>query len=87
MTLIVAETIWIQKVLVELQISSSVAHIVYCDNVNASHLAKHPIVHARTKHVEMGFHFIRERIMVGELQVSNTPTQKPIADIMTKALS
>ncbi|KAH7281420.1 hypothetical protein KP509_36G046600 [Ceratopteris richardii] len=50
------------------------------------HLAANPIFHARTKHIEVHYHFIREKLMAKEIDISFVPTEKQVADMMTKAL-
>ena len=37
---------------------------IYCDNINSMQLAKNPVFHARTKHIEVHYHFVRERVFV-----------------------
>lgn len=61
-------------------------HINY-DNVSAIKLAKNPIFHARTKHLEIHHHFIRERVLAGEISVHHVSTHEQPADIFTKSLS
>jgi hypothetical protein len=38
--------------------------ILWCDNIGAIALASNPIYHARTKHIEVDYHFIREKILL-----------------------
>ena len=60
---------------------------VYEDNQGAIEIAKNPKFHNRTKHVDIAFHFIRERIASSEIQVVYCPKRDMLADIMTKGLS
>lgn len=82
-----AELIWVQYLLTELQVSLHSAPTLWCDNIGATFLASNPMFHARTKHVELDYHFIRERIMSHQLQVQFICSKDQIADIMTKPLT
>lgn len=53
-----AEVIWIQKLLEELDISSPKAAQLWCDNIGATYLSANPVFHARTKHIEIDYHFV-----------------------------
>lgn len=60
---------------------------LHCDNISAIKLAKNPVFHARSKHIEIQHHFVRERILEGEVTVDYISTNEQPADILTKALS
>nr|GEZ80233.1 Gag/Pol polyprotein [Tanacetum cinerariifolium] len=57
-----AELIWLQALLNELGIRSSSTPILWCDNLGATYLSANPIFLARTKHVEIDYHFVRENV-------------------------
>ncbi|GJS38075.1 retrovirus-related pol polyprotein from transposon TNT 1-94 [Tanacetum coccineum] len=63
----VAELTWLQALLNELGIHSSSTPILWCDNLGATYLSANPIFHARTKHVEIYYHFVREKVAQGDL--------------------
>ena len=50
-------------------------------------VVKNPILHACTKHIEVHYHYVRERLLVGEISLMYVPTQDNLADLFTKALS
>jgi hypothetical protein len=60
---------------------------VTCDNQSALKLAKNPVFHARTKHIEVHHHFVRERVLGGEVKLDYIPTDQQPADMFTKPLS
>lgn len=64
-----ADVTWLQQLLVELHVSSSQIPVVWCDNLSAIALASNPIFHARTKHVEIDYHFIREKVLAKQIVV------------------
>ncbi|CAL1681010.1 unnamed protein product [Lasius platythorax] len=56
------------------------------DNVGAIKLAKNPEFHKRTKHVEVKYHFVREKYQENAIRIEHANTENMIADIMTKPL-
>jgi histone deacetylase 1/2 len=57
-----AEVMWIQTLLMELGVRAPRAAKLWCDNIGAKYLSANPVFHARTKHIEVDFHFVRERV-------------------------
>jgi len=57
-----AEVMWVQKLLTELRIDHPLAARLWCDNLGAKYLSANPVFHARTKHIEIDFYFVRERV-------------------------
>jgi histone deacetylase 1/2 len=81
-----AEAVWLQSVLKELGIFQHAPPILWCDNLGATFLCANPVFHARTKHIEIDFHFVREKVAAGTLRVQFIPSRDQLADIFTKAL-
>ena len=54
------------------------------DNQSAIALTKNSVDHGRSKHIDTRYHFIREQVVSGNLQVMYTPTNEMLADLMTK---
>ena len=61
--------------------------VVHCDNQSAIKLAKNPVFHARTKHIEVAHHFVREQVLRGEIELHYISTDQQPADIFTKPLA
>jgi histone deacetylase 1/2 len=81
-----AELIWVQKLLTELGVRHPPRARLWCDNLGATYLSANPIFHARTKHIEIDFHFVRERVAQKLLEVRFISTGDQLADGFTKAL-
>jgi histone deacetylase 1/2 len=82
-----AELMWVQKLLTELQISHPPAARLWCDNLGAKYLSANPVFHARTKHIEIDFHFVRERVAQKLLDIRFINTGDQVADGFTKPIS
>jgi hypothetical protein len=84
------DIIWIQKLLLEL--SPIFPHSIqpttlFCDNQGAIRLSKDSTFHARTKHIDVHFHFVRQTVAQKHITLSYCSTNDMIADIFTKSLS
>jgi len=63
------------------------AHVViYCDNISSILFANNSVYHARTKHIEVHYHFIRKKILTKEIDLIHVSTENQVVDIFTKAL-
>ncbi|KAJ4746261.1 Gag/pol [Rhynchospora pubera] len=82
-----AELVWIQYILKELHQSLPQPPLLWCDNIGATYLASNPMFNARTKHVEIDFHFIRERVVAKQLVIKFLCSKDQIADGLTKGLT
>ncbi|KAL5827815.1 hypothetical protein ACOSQ3_019666 [Xanthoceras sorbifolium] len=60
---------------------------LYCDNQSVIRLVENPVFHARTKHVEIHDHFLREKVLREEIETKYIKTEEQVADIFTKGLS
>ena len=63
------------------------ATTIMCDNQRSMLLAKNSIHHSRMKHIDMQYHFIREKLESGVIELKYCPTEHMVADVLTKALS
>jgi histone deacetylase 1/2 len=81
-----AEVIWLQYLWTDLQVPSVSAPTIWCDNLGATYLSANPIFHARTKHVEVDYHFVRDRVAKKEIQIRFVPSRDQLADVFTKPL-
>uniref|UniRef100_A0A2N9EE05 Reverse transcriptase Ty1/copia-type domain-containing protein n=1 Tax=Fagus sylvatica TaxID=28930 RepID=A0A2N9EE05_FAGSY len=82
----ICEVMWIKRMLEELKASDSLPMKLYCDNKAAISIAHNPVLHDRTKHVEVDKHFIKEKLESGLICMPYIPTAEQIADVFTKGL-
>ncbi|KAL3634153.1 hypothetical protein CASFOL_021207 [Castilleja foliolosa] len=87
LALITSEIMWIGHLLDELKIKQTRKPQIWVDNQSAIYLASNPILHARTKHIELDYHFVREKVVSDLIQVNYVPSLDQNADIFTKPLS
>ena len=82
----ICERMWIKRILEELKFSQSKPIKVYCDNKVAISIAHNPVLHDRTKHIEVEKHFIKEKLDAGIICMPYLPTTEQIVDVLTKGL-
>ncbi|GKA65515.1 hypothetical protein Tco_0765222 [Tanacetum coccineum] len=87
-------TIWIEKApqypMDESQLSDYDIHYkmvpIICDNTGAIAISNNPVLHSRTKHIDIRYHFIKDHILKGDIELHFIPTEYQLADIFTKPL-
>jgi hypothetical protein len=80
------EVAWLRKLLGDLGLYVDKHVVIYCDNLSSIQLARNPMFHARTKHIEVHYRFIREKGLVGEIDLVYVSIEDQVADIFTKVL-
>eukprot|EP00253_Pinus_taeda_P024360 PITA_24360 len=80
------EAVWLRRMLVDMHVSQTGPTSLFCDNQGELKLAKNPVFHERTKHVETHCHYIRQLVEDGSVQLRYVPTIEQPADIFTKPL-
>ncbi|KAL6565862.1 hypothetical protein OROHE_004917 [Orobanche hederae] len=86
MAAITCELKWLKGLLLSLGVHHSKAIPLFCDSQSALHIARNPVYHERTKHIEVDCHFVRDAITKGLIDPSYVHTKAQLADIFTKAL-
>ena len=81
------ELIWLCTILSELNSTFEEPTTLNCDNQGAIALAKDNKFHARTKHIDIRYHYIREAVENSDINMQYIPTNENIADIFTKPLA
>ncbi|PNX59866.1 putative copia-type protein, partial [Trifolium pratense] len=82
-----AEVAWIRSLLEELKLPILRKPVLWCDNLSAKALASNPVMHARSKHIEIDVHYIRDQVLQNKVTIAYVPTADQIADCLTKPLT
>ncbi|GAU39117.1 hypothetical protein TSUD_22950 [Trifolium subterraneum] len=77
---------WLQSLLSEMKITDNITVMLKIDNKSAINLAKNPVSHGKSKHIETMFHFLRDQVNKGKLSLEYCLTNDQQADILTKAV-
>ena len=80
-----AQILWMKNQLQDYGLSYSKIPI-YCDNQSAIDMTGNPVQHSLTKHISIRYHFIREHVMEGTIELHFVPTDQQLANIFTKPL-
>jgi hypothetical protein len=81
-----AEMFWLRMLLKDIHVFLSTTPTIWCDNVSALALASNRIYHARTKHIEVDYHFVREKVLNQDVLLRFISTDDQVADVFTKGL-
>ncbi|GKV50857.1 hypothetical protein SLEP1_g57540 [Rubroshorea leprosula] len=81
-----AKLTWLAKLLVDIGLQLSNPPILHCDNLSALYMTVNPVFHARTKHIEIDYHFVQEKVALGNLITRFVKSELQLADLFTKPL-
>lgn len=80
------QAIWLRKMVRQVTGKYIELVVLYIDNKSAIDLAKNPVFHRRSKHIDIRYHFIRECVENGDILIKHVSTDLQRADVLTKAL-
>ncbi|KAL8144973.1 hypothetical protein AgCh_003259 [Apium graveolens] len=86
MALTTCEVTWLSALLKDLGIKNLPPTVLRCDNKAALAIVANPVLHERTKYVELDCHYVREQVLAGNIQTTYTPSVEQVVDIFTKVL-
>jgi hypothetical protein len=78
--------IWLRKLLAGLFDQELDPMVICCDNKSCFKLSGNPVFHDRSKHIEIRYHFIQDKVQKGAMKFQYIPTDQQVADILTKPL-
>ena len=78
--------VWLKHLLKGMKEEITKPVILYCDNTSAINISKNPIMHTKTKHIVIKYHYVRELVEDKQVNMEYIHSKEHIADIFTKAL-
>ncbi|MCO5602342.1 hypothetical protein L7F22_056472 [Adiantum nelumboides] len=81
------ECVWLKRFMADLGVGQDTANTIYTDSQSALAVARNLVFHAHRKHIEVHYHYVRERLLAEEISLAYVTTQDNLADLFTKALS
>ena len=81
------EALWLRQLMSDVGLEQEKSTPIMCDNQGAIALVKNPTHHARSKHIDIQHHFVREKVESDVIALQYIPTERMVADVLTKALA
>jgi hypothetical protein len=80
------QVLWMKQTLTDIQVEYDEPIPIYCDNTSAIGISKNPVMHSKTKHIPIKYHFLREQVAENNIRVEYVGTKEQVVDIFTKPL-
>lgn len=81
------QAVWQRNILEEIGFIQREETVLFCDNSSTIKLSKNPVLHGRSKHIHVRYHFLRELVNEGVIKLEYCSTAEQISDIMTKTVT
>ena len=78
--------VWFKKLMTCIMIEIKDPIVIYCDNASAINISKNLVMHTKTKHIAIKYHFLRELVQDKEVRLKYVNTKEQIVDIFTNPL-
>ena len=75
-----------RKTLEDIQVKYDEPIPIFCDNTSVINISKNPVMHSKTKHIPIKFHFLREHVTEKNIRLEYVDTKEQTIDIFTKML-
>jgi len=80
------QLLWMMQTLQDIQIKCSPPISILCDNKNVISISKNPIMHSKTKHILIKYHFLQEQVLEKKVKLEYVPSKQQVTDIFTNPL-
>eukprot|EP00253_Pinus_taeda_P036405 PITA_36405 len=81
------QLLWMMQTLQHFQITCTPPISILCDNTSAISISKNPVMHSKTKHIAIKYHFLQEQVLEQKVKLEYVPSKEQVVDILTKQLS
>jgi hypothetical protein len=78
--------LWMKQTLIDIQVEYDEPIPIYCDNTSDISISKNLVMHSKTKHIPIKYHFLREQVVEKNIRVEYVGTKEQLVDIFTKPL-
>ena len=78
--------VWFKQLLASMKVEIKDPVVIYCDNTSAINISKNLVMHSKTKHIAIKYHFLRELVQDKEVRLEYVNTKEQIENIFTKPL-
>jgi bifunctional DNase/RNase len=75
-----------KQTLTDIQVEYDEPIPIYCDNTSTINISKNPMMHSKTKHIPIKYHFLQELVAEKNIRVEYVSTKEQVANIFTKLL-
>ncbi|KAD1189669.1 hypothetical protein E3N88_43182 [Mikania micrantha] len=82
-----SQAIWLRRLLEDLDLKPKMPTKIFCDNQSTINLSKNPVMHGRSKHIEIKHHYVREMVTEQQIVLEFCGTNMQVADVLTKSLA
>eukprot|EP00253_Pinus_taeda_P012864 PITA_12864 len=80
------QLLWMMQTLQDFQITCTPPISIFCDNTSAMSISKNPVMHLKTKHIPIKYHFLQEQVLEQKVKLEYVPSKEQVAHILTKPL-
>ncbi|GJZ60536.1 retrovirus-related pol polyprotein from transposon TNT 1-94 [Tanacetum coccineum] len=80
------QVVWLRRMFEHIGLTQEEGTVINCDNMSTIKISKNPVMHSRSKHIDVRYFFLRDLVNEGTIKLKYCNTQAQVADIMTKPL-
>ena len=78
--------VWFKQIMIGMKVEIKEPVVMFFDNTSSIKISKNPVMHSKTKHIAIKYHFVRELVQDKEVRLEYVHSKEKIASIFTKPL-